>query len=226
MIWFQFCREDSRPAASDRGITALSKRGLLEGSDLQQVRLNIYQGLSNAIWNKAIRRCALLDEGIVQRARYYGEDFSRLLLALPKINSCLVLNDVFYCYVDTEGSISKRLKAIYLQDIDSVSRQLLQVAQIDGTKGIEAAGTGILAQYYNLLNLACDAHDDDVIATVAGSAQNALKAANLPTNFLPSNRKLRLLYHLIMRGNTRAIKLFIPVIEFIKPLLVRIEGSR
>jgi glycosyltransferase involved in cell wall biosynthesis len=227
MIWFQYCTDGSRPIGDDKGISRLSKLGLIEGADLVQIRLNIFQGLSNTLWNKVFRREMLNDKRTVSMARYYGEDFSRVLLALPKVAGCLVIDDVLYCYADdTEGSSSKQLKPIYLQDINAVSRQLLQVAREDGFEGVNAAGTGILAQYYNLFVLARNAQDTAVFYEVATNARETLTAANLPKDFLPSNKKLKLLYPLIMKGDVRGVKFTISAIEFIKSLISRIEGSR
>lgn len=223
MIWFQYCTDVSRPEGADKGISRLPKLGIFEGADLIHIHQNIFQGLSNTLWNKVFRREMFADDERVSRARYYGEDFSRVLSALSEVASCLVINDVLYCYVDTAGSISKQFKLTYLDDIKLVSQQLLEIARKDGNEGIRAAGTGILAQYYNLFVLSINAGDSGTFAEVAVDLQQTLAMADLPKGFTPSNRKLRLIYSLVTIGNLSGLRICVMLIERIKHTVWRIE---
>lgn len=223
-IWFQYCTDPTNPMSEDKGINTLTKVGLYEGPDLAQVRSKIFQGLSNSLWNKVLRKAALTDFGIMPRARYFGEDLSRLLLALPTIDSCLVSDDVLYCYVVTGDSCSKQYKSKYLSDINAVSDQLILVAQKDGAEGVCAAGNGILAQYYNLFVLAFNKHDKKLFKKIMIDAKNALIQANLPKEFIPYSWKLRLMYAFIMREKPAGIKWLVFSVESIRTLSAHVYG--
>ena len=223
MIWFQYCTDVSRSKGADKGISRLPKLGIFEGADLIHIHQSIFQGLSNTLWNKVFRREMFADDERVSRARYYGEDFSRVLSALSEVASCLVINDVLYCYVDTAGSISKQFKLTYRDDIKSVSQQLLEVARKDGNEGICAAGTGILAQYYNLFVLSINAGDSGTFAEVAVDLQQTLATADLPKDFTPSNKKLRLIYSLVTTGNLLGLRICVMLIERIKNTVSHVE---